>query len=226
MNQDTYVPGMNGAGQAPQPGLYANPNVNGGSTQTYIPSMNAAPAPTAAKPSTGAPVVGFLYSISRDGFPEYWPLYVGVNKIGKGADMDIRLCEKSVSDHHANLNIKRMRTAGNRLVASIIDVGSKNGVMLNDEELDFDPHSCKTDDIIVIGCNYKLLLLLADPVHYKLEVAPDFQPSEEEPVVASAPALHVGPAVPPPVPFTSTNDTVNINGGYVDGLDAGGTVTL
>ncbi len=224
MNQDTYVPGMNGAGQAPQPGLYANPNVSGGSAQTYIPSMNAAPAPAAAKPSTGAPVVGFLYSISRDGFPEYWPLYVGVNKIGKGADMDIRLCEKSVSDHHANLNIKRMRTAGNRLVASIIDVGSKNGVMLNDEELDFDPHSCKTDDIIVIGCNYKLVLLLADPVHYKLEVAPDFQPSEEE--AASPVVPSVGPAVPPPVPFTSTNDTVNINGGYVDGLDAGGTVTL
>lgn len=220
MSNETFIPGMNTAGQAPQPGMYANPNA--GSAQTFIPSMqqSAAPAP-AAKPNSGAPVVGFLYSISRDGFPEYWPLYVGVNKIGKGEDMDIRLCEKSVSDHHANLNIKRMRTAGNRLVASIIDVGSKNGVMLNDEELDFDPHSCKTDDIIVIGCNYKLLLLLADPVHYKLEVAPDFQPSEE--------TVQAGPMVPPPpTPPTHhfpANQTINMSG-YSDGLDAGGTVTL
>lgn len=218
MSNETYVPGMNGAGnQQPNTAIYANPN---NSAATYIPSMNKAAAAPAAEPRSGAPVVGFLYSISRDGFPEYWPLYVGVNKIGKGADMDIRLCEKSVSDHHANLNIKRMRTAGNRLVASLIDVGSKNGVMLNDEELDFDPHSCKTDDIIVIGCNYKLVLLLADPVHYKLEVAPDFQPSEDTPAMAAMPPMPGAP-VPPPFPA----ETMRVDGAF-DGLDAGGTVTL
>lgn len=223
MNNETFVPGMNGANQAPQTNLYANPSST--PSQTYIPSMNSAPAPAAPAPmpkTSGAPVVGFLYSISRDGFPEYWPLYVGVNKIGKGADMDIRLCEQSVSDHHANLNIKRMRTAGNRLIASIVDVGSKNGVMLNEEELDFDPHSCNTDDIIVIGCNYKLVLLLADPVHYKLDVAPDFQPVQED--VAPVNDINVPPAAPKP--FVNTNNTIKVNGEYGDGLDAGGTVTM
>lgn len=246
MNQDTYVPGMNG-GAAQQPSYPSAPQApqspyQGGSTMVAgmgaVPQAPRAPHADETNDRSNTPVVGFLYSISKNGFPEFWPLYVGVNKIGKGAGMDIRLGEASVSDHHANINIKKMRTSGGRLVASIIDAGSKNGVILNDEELDYDPHSLKNEDIITIGCNYKLVLLLVDPVNYNLEVAPDFvEVAVEEPQTpffgrnadnsaTVVPGMRpVGMPTPPPSPYNSVrieDETVNMNGG-ASGLNAGGT---
>ena len=84
----------------------------------------------------------------------------------------------SVSDHHAAINIKQMKTT-NRLIASIRDIGSKNGLFLNDEELDYENHSCKANDIIVIGRCYKLLLLLVDAEQCGLSIAEDFVPTNE-----------------------------------------------
>ncbi|MCM1521575.1 MAG: FHA domain-containing protein [Muribaculaceae bacterium] len=148
---------------------------------TVVPGMNNVYAPqvqeqqpmAAAVPSV--PVVGFLYSISRQGVGEYWPLHVGSNKIGRSADNDVVLGELTVTDRHASLNIKQLKSTG-KLLASIRDDGSKNGIYVNDEELDYDMHPVKNHDIITIGNNYKLLLILIDAQDMGLSVAENFQP--------------------------------------------------
>jgi hypothetical protein len=148
---------------------------------TYVPGMHEdAPGISSDVDESEniTPTVGFLYSISRRGIGEYWPLHLGTNVIGRASDCDVRLQEMSVSDHHAAINIKQMKTT-NRLIASIRDIGSKNGLFLNAEELDYENHSCKANDIIVIGRCYKLLLLLVDAEQCGLSIAEDFVPTNE-----------------------------------------------
>lgn len=162
---------------------YARKGFSGSAGETYVPGMHEnAPGVTESKiphQSDNTPVIGFLYSISRKGIGEYWPLHLGTNTIGRTNDNDIVLLEKSVSEHHATLSIKQMKSTG-KLIASIRDVGSKNGMYLNDEELDYDNHTCKLNDIITIGTNYKLLLILIDAEEYGLSVAEDFAAVEED----------------------------------------------
>ena len=123
-------------------------------------------------------VVGFLYSVSRMGIGEYWPLHLGANIIGRAPGNNIQLKEQTVSDKHAVININKMRTTG-ELIASIRDEGSKNGLFLNEEELDYDNHPCKNGDVITVGSNYQLLLILINASMYGLKVAEDFQPVAE-----------------------------------------------
>jgi pSer/pThr/pTyr-binding forkhead associated (FHA) protein len=157
-------------------------------SETYIPGMNdvtpgsvPSQASPQAKPNT--PVVGFLYSISRKGIGEYWPLHLGTNTIGRSEDNDICLKEMSVSSKHATLSIKQMKST-HKLIASIRDTGSKTGMFLNDEELDYENHTCKANDIITVGSSYKLLLILIDAEEYGLSVAEGFvedkQSTEDE----------------------------------------------
>ena len=120
-----------------------------------------------------SPVVGFLYSISRQGVGEYWPVKLGRNTIGRSSNCSIQLCEASVSDLHASLSVKIMKSTG-RLVASVRDEGSKTGLFLNDQELDYDGYSCKNLDVLVVGASYKLLLILIDAVEYGLSAAENF----------------------------------------------------
>ena len=122
----------------------------------------------------GRAVVGFLYSMSR-GVPEYWPLHLGSNKIGRGIDCDVQLKEMSVSKAHASISVKQMKSTG-RLIANIRDIGSQTGIYLNDDELDYDGHTCKNLDVIVIGNSYKLLLMLVDSKEHGLEKADNFVP--------------------------------------------------
>ena len=159
---------------------------NGGQrtgNETFIPGMNdytpgSAPAAASSQAKPNTPVVGFLYSISRKGIGEYWPLHLGTNTIGRSADNDICLQEMSVSNKHATLSIKQMKST-HKLIASIRDIGSKTGMFLNDEELDYENHTCKANDIITVGANYKLLLLLIDAEEYGLSVAEDFVEDKE-----------------------------------------------
>lgn len=123
------------------------------------------------------PVVGFLYSISRQGVGEFWPLHIGSNKIGRTADCDICLAEQTVSERHASLNIKQLKST-RKILASIRDEGSKNGIYVNEDELDYDSHPVKNNDIITIGDNYKLLLILIDAEEMGLSIAENFQPVE------------------------------------------------
>ena len=157
------------------------------STQgTVVPGMhNQAPGVQAEAPAeSGAPVVGFLYSISRKGIGEFWPVHVGRNTIGRDAGCDIRLLESSVSGVHAALNVKIMKSDG-RIVAQIRDEGSKNGITVNGEELDFGIHECHSNDIIVIGDNYQLLLLLIDAEKYGLKVSESFIAVDDTPAAPS-----------------------------------------
>lgn len=178
---DTFVKGApQGAPQGPAKSPYARPN---SASETFVPGMQES-APGVAensgtKPKDNTPVIGFLYSISRKGIGEYWPLHLGTNTIGRTSDNDIVLLERSISEHHAVLSIKQMKSTG-KLIASIRDVGSKNGMYLNDEELDYDNHTCKLNDIITVGSCYKLLLLLIDAADYGLSIAEDFVAEEEE----------------------------------------------
>ncbi len=123
--------------------------------------------------ATQEPVVGFLYSISRQGIGEFWPLHIGRNTIGRSTDCDVCLRERTVSDLHAVLNIKQMKTT-HKVLASIKDEGSKNGIFVNDIELGYDSHACSNNDILTVGLNYKLLLLLIDTESYGLSVSEEF----------------------------------------------------
>lgn len=150
------------------PGIHDNPRDN----------TQANPEGYPSKPERNEdPVVGFLYSISRKGIGEYWPLHLGPNSIGRADDCTIKLNEQTVSAHNSVINIKQMKTTG-KMIASIQDTQTKISSFLNDEELDFAIHPCQNEDIITIGANYKLLLLLIDPEKYGLTVAPEFLDAE------------------------------------------------
>lgn len=163
---------------------------------TVVPGMNKV-APkveerTPAKRQPQVPVVGFLYSISRQGVGEYWPLHIGTNSIGRTSASDVWLPELTVSEKHASLNIKQLKST-RKILASIRDEGSKNGIYVNDDELDYESHTVKNHDIITIGDNYKLLLILIDAEEMGLSIAENFQPAEDE------------EEEPEPVPFPAPN---------------------
>lgn len=181
MSQEkTSVPGMENS-------YYANKKNNMysrtttpdmGSRGTMVPGMEEV-APNVGRHESsakgGAPVVGFLYSISRQGIGEYWPLHIGSNKIGRSGNCDICLKEGTVSDIHAELNIKQMKTT-HKILASIKDIGSKNGIFVNEEELDYSAHECFNNDLITIGLNYRLLLILIDTQALGLTVSENYNP--------------------------------------------------
>ncbi len=177
-----------------------------------------------------SPIVGFLYSISRDGTPEYWPLRIGTNTLGRSKDNDIQLKEQTISDKHAVISIKKMKSTG-RLIASIRDVGSKTGMFLNDEELDYDNHSCKHEDIIKIGDSYELLLLLVDVSNYNLKVRDNFMPIQEEDEQPNA-AFQPVPQVPevPDSPYSRPHriedGTIDMSGANYHDLEGGETKLL
>lgn len=158
----------------------SHPYENGG---TIAPGMgNFAPGIEhidATNNASSEPVVGFLYSISRQGIGEYWPLHIGRNTIGRSPECDICLRERTVSDLHAALNIKQMKTT-HKVLASLKDEGSKNGIFVNEEELTYDTHACANHDIITIGLHYKLLLILIDAEQMGLSVSEEFIEAESE----------------------------------------------
>ena len=111
--------------------------------------------------SIDKPILGFLYSISRRGITEYWPIKLGKNIIGKGFDSDVRLSEQTVSDIHARLVVQQMKNP-EKIIASLRDEGSTNGTMVNGENIAFDNVEIKNGDILTIGDNYQLLFILID----------------------------------------------------------------
>lgn len=182
-SDQTKVPGV--SGDADYQNFYSRNQGENSRYQnqhgTIVPGMNrVAPGVEGRNTRFAAPqvpVVGFLYSISRQGVGEFWPLHIGSNKIGRTADCDICLPEQTVSERHASLNIKQLKSTG-KILASIRDEGSKNGIYVNEDELDYDSHSVKNNDIITIGDNYKLLLIIIDAEEAGLSIAENFQPIE------------------------------------------------
>ncbi len=224
----TMIPGMEDNARGD---FYSRGSANSMTAGTMVPGMqdSAVPSPGNSIPGVSGttrtstvPVVGFLYSISRCGIGEYWPLHVGTNTIGRSADNDIQLKEMSVSDHHASLAVRMMKSNG-KLIASVCDKGSKNGMYLNDEELDFENHACKNGDIITVGTSYQLLILLINPNEYGLSVAENFVATDDnpEPVFEDIPT-----STNPTDPYARRqNATVDLNG-VNDDFDIGGTQTM
>ena len=210
MDDKTFVPGMNDQAKAYHPNSDRNTRAYTNYSQMAQPqSAKVQPQPQAPKVET--PVVGFLYSISRKGIGEYWPLYLGQNHIGRAANNEIQLHEGTISDMHACLSVKKMHSTG-RLIASIRDIGSKTGMYLNDEELDYDNHTCKNGDLVTIGSNYQLLIILIEAAEYGLTISNNFVSVDEEaqaPVNTysqPAPQPAARPAKPNPVPHSVENN--------------------
>jgi pSer/pThr/pTyr-binding forkhead associated (FHA) protein len=111
---------------------------------------------------SGKPIVGFLYSISRTGVGEYWPLHIGQNIIGSSDECDVVLKEATVSQRHAILHINKMKKP-EKTEATISDCQSTNGTMVNGNSVSVArPPECVTGDVITIGENYELLFILID----------------------------------------------------------------
>lgn len=128
---------------------------------------------------TGKPIVGFLYSISRTGVGEYWPLHIGQNLIGRSSECDIVLPEGTVSARHANLHINKMKKP-EKTEATISHLGATNGVEVNENSVSVArPTECVNGDIITIGEAYQLLLVLIDTKSIGLKVAENFIPVEQ-----------------------------------------------
>lgn len=175
-------------------GMYTRQNV-GNHEATVVPGMNDKNAPDVNPPSKNnapdAPVVGFLYSISRYGIGEYWPIHIGRNTIGRSEDCDICLKELTISDHHAALNVKRL-VQQDKVIASIQDIGSKTGLFINDQELGYEQQPCEHMDVFTIGRNYKLLFILIDANKMGLSVSEDFQAVEENLTSQVPPHMNFG----------------------------------
>ncbi len=194
---ETYIPHMNsGNGQA---GQAVNDPVN---VDAWANARQGHAPVTPELRTPGAPVVGFLYTLSNNNQAEFWPLQIGTNRIGSAADCDVRLAEKTVSDHHCEILV-RLQRKGDRLIAGIRDTGSRNGTLLNDEDLNYDMHNCVSEDVITVGFNYRMVLLLVDPAKYGLGAAPDFQ--------AAAQQMPPMPSMPDMNATHQRNVNVNIN---------------
>ena len=139
-------------------------------------SAEPAPSPQPRKSvQPGKPIVGFLYSISRTRFGEYWPLQMGRNTIGQAEGNDIQLAEGTVSSNHALIVTRQIKDG---IIASIKDDQSTNGTMINGEPIGFSAEECHNGDIITIGNNYELVLILIDTEKRGLKVSQDFIPVE------------------------------------------------
>lgn len=176
----TKVPGMDDGVNAP---VVNNPYARPQATQhkgTVVPGMNVGSGVSNANPAeaNSKPVLGFLYSISRKGIGEFWPLHIGQNTIGSSPACDICLREGTVSANHAVVMIRKMKNP-DTIIASITDSSSTNGTMLNGVSLGFQSVDFQNGDKILVGENYELVLVLLDVNRMGLKVAENFIPMDE-----------------------------------------------
>lgn len=166
--------------------MYSRPDISRQGTQ--LPEMNQISKGIEredAVVATSRPVIGFLYSVSRTAGGEYWPLCIGENTIGRADDCDVCLKEMTVSEHHAILNIRQMKTTKKLLIS--LSVTGKNGGFVNDIEVASTPESCQSGDILTIGDNYKLYLVAINAYDLGLEVSPDFIPDANAAIPVTTP---------------------------------------
>lgn len=157
------------------PGMMSGAQPVGGA-QGLNPEPAASPQPKRVV-QPGKPIVGFLFSISRTPMGEFWPIQMGRNTIGQAADNDIVLPEGSVSGSHAVIVTRQVKGG---IIAAITDSQSTNGTMINGEVIGFSAEECHDGDIITIGNNYELVLMLVDVAKRGLSVSKDFIPVEVE----------------------------------------------
>lgn len=157
-SQKTMYPGAgaNVGGFVPQ-GQFDQAN-----QKTVYPGMtNSA---TAMNSNAGRPIMGFLFSVSKNAAGEYWPIYVGANLIGRGDKCVVKLNDPCISGEHVTLIVREMINNGVKTgnLVYLQDAGSQAGTMLNGVSLGFQPAECQQGDIITVGPNYELYLMLID----------------------------------------------------------------
>ncbi len=179
-NNKTVVPGIgNIYDYKEQPSQKTSCNNPQNQTPAYngtqFPGMNAnfPKQPIGSGTEPHKPIMGFLYSVSRTNVGEYWPLYMGLNTVGRSMACSVRLNEATVSDNHAEIVVRQMRNPDG-IIASIQDARSTCGTLLNGSSLGFDAHECHNGDIITIGEHYELLFILIDTKTIGLEPRTDF----------------------------------------------------
>lgn len=178
MADKTIVPGVDGSSSddfsmnrgGPFRPSGAGTVVPGGPDGAALPNAHA---------GAGKPVLGFLYSVSRHAFGEFWPLYLGPNTIGRDAGCDIILQEGTVSGQHATLIIHQEDDG--EVYAGIKDNGSTHGVKVNGKSAHFDVAACNNNDIIKIGKAYELLFILVDAKAMGLSPCPSFIETQQAP---------------------------------------------
>lgn len=180
----TVIPGMGNSFDRQETSASMNPagmpNANYGGT--HFPGMNANPQASAnSMTETHKPIMGFLYSVSRTVCGEYWPLYMGLNTIGRATTCSVRLAEATISDNHAEIVIRQMKNPDSVLV-SIRDSRSTCGTLLNGSSLGFDAQECHNGDIITFGEHYEFYFILIDAKSLGLEPRPDFIPAGNIPM--------------------------------------------
>lgn len=224
---------MEGVGSSSNQGYSSNfSHATSFNKGTAVPGMNVNSAQPQNMGTTGfssvnvKPVVGFVYSISRQGVGEFWPLHIGANTIGTSPSCDICLREATVSAEHAVLVVRKMKNP-EKTIASISDARSTNGTMVNGESLGFSAVECVNGDVITIGENYELVLLLIDTKALGLKVAENFIPLDEQ-IFVDEPhfgGMHTGTNPGEPPHFTGAS---SIGGEYMStnfgGLSDDGTV--
>ena len=129
-------------------------------------------------------VRGFLFTASRQGNGEFWPLHVGTNTIGRLMTCDICLPEENVANRHAELNLEQGEGG---LAVSLCVFQDEYATQLNGLTLDAGVVKCHDRDIIAIGDNLQFLLLLADVEKYGLNVSDkmaDKALAADEPIIA------------------------------------------
>lgn len=172
-NNKTICPGMEGA--------YTSASSNYNQQEVNVPHGTYSPhsmmSPSSQPMQNQKPIVGFLYSVSKTGSGEYWPLHIGSNSIGRAQDNDICLSETTVSSQHAVLVVRQMKNP-EKIIASICDSRSTCGTMINGESLGFDPRECFNGDVITIGEHYDLYFILIDAKQIGLNTCSEFSPSD------------------------------------------------
>ena len=180
-NNKTVIPGLEGNTQTPQPGVQgASPVYGQYDGRTVIPGVNM--GVQSANPSqqvSSKPIVGFLYSVSRTGNGEFWPLHVGANYIGRSASLDVYLPEATVSEQHAVI-VAHLDKNPEKVSAYVEDTRSTCGTMINGESLGIERRACVNGDIITIGEHYDLYLTLIDVKQLGLKVCKEFIPTDAQ----------------------------------------------
>ena len=206
MSNNTVIPGMMGAGPmaGPQQPMGGFPQFPGNAAaNTVIPGVAPANFPNPQAAPKGQ-LFGFLFSVSKTMAGEYWPIYLGANTIGRGAQNSIQLGEATVSDVHASIHVI---CRDGQLTVYIADSASKTGTLLNGQLVRGEA-DLKNGDILTIGEAYALYVILVNPAQIGLAQVEKFQevaagPQPVAPMgntIPYTPGTPFGPAAPSPFP--------------------------
>lgn len=75
-----------------------------------------------------APVSGWLVSLKNGRPDKVYTIHEGKNKVGSGADCEVRILSEGISRNHVLL-----KNIGDE--HSVVDLGSEKGLMVNSEKL-------------------------------------------------------------------------------------------